>query len=43
MTTSKVRAVTIIKELLQFLGFTNFYCQFICNYSSIANLLTSLM
>ncbi|KAK3557947.1 hypothetical protein QTP86_003874 [Hemibagrus guttatus] len=46
---SKVKAVmdwpelTTIKELQQFLGFLNFYRQFIRNYSSIANPLTPLL
>ncbi|KAM9391592.1 uncharacterized protein KZ484_003110 [Pholidichthys leucotaenia] len=30
------------KQLPQFLGFTNFYCHFIRNYSSLAHLLTTL-
>lgn len=31
------------KELMSFLGFTNFYGYFIANYSAIANSLTSLL
>lgn len=34
---------TMIKDLQQFLGLANFHQQFIQNYSSIANLLTSLL
>ncbi|KAK3513532.1 hypothetical protein QTP70_016468 [Hemibagrus guttatus] len=46
---SKVRVVTewpeptTIKELQRFLGFANFYWQFIQNYNCIANLLASLL
>ncbi|KAK3535143.1 hypothetical protein QTP70_004798 [Hemibagrus guttatus] len=46
---SKVQAVTgwpkptTVKVLQCFLGFANFYCRFICNYSSIASPLTSLL
>ncbi|KAK3574226.1 hypothetical protein QTP86_004306 [Hemibagrus guttatus] len=36
-------APTTVKELQRFLGFANFYRQFIKNYSSIANPLTSLL
>ncbi|KAK3570720.1 hypothetical protein QTP86_025263 [Hemibagrus guttatus] len=36
-------APTTVKELQRFLGFVNFYRQFIKNYSSIANPLTSLL
>ncbi|KAL0181744.1 hypothetical protein M9458_024150, partial [Cirrhinus mrigala] len=49
MDDSKVRAVTewprpkTIKELQRFLGFANFYCRFIHNYSLIAAPLTSLL
>ncbi|XP_048059771.1 uncharacterized mitochondrial protein AtMg00860-like [Megalobrama amblycephala] len=32
-----------IKELQRFLGFANFYCRFIQNYSSITNPLTNLL
>lgn len=49
MIDSKVKCVLecptpkTIKELQHFLGFTNFYCQFIHNFSVIASPLTSLM
>ncbi|KAK3541973.1 hypothetical protein QTP86_009237 [Hemibagrus guttatus] len=49
MDISEVRAVmdwpepTTAKELQRFLGFANFYRQFIRNYSSITNPLTSLL
>ncbi|KAK3561062.1 hypothetical protein QTP86_026373 [Hemibagrus guttatus] len=35
--------LTTVKELQRFLGFANFYRQFIQNYSSISNPLTSLL
>ncbi|KAK3545154.1 hypothetical protein QTP70_001668 [Hemibagrus guttatus] len=47
MDTSKLRTVmdwpepTTVKKLQQFLGFANFYRQFIRNYSSVASPLTS--
>ena len=31
-----------VKDIQSFLGFTNFYCQFIFNYSDIVILLTYL-
>ncbi|KAK3533316.1 hypothetical protein QTP70_016027 [Hemibagrus guttatus] len=49
MDATKVLAVTewpsptTVKELQRFLGFANFYRHFICNYSSVAGLLTSLL
>ncbi|KAK3519889.1 hypothetical protein QTP70_006639 [Hemibagrus guttatus] len=49
MDQSKVQAVTnwpvptSIKELQRFLGFANFYCRFIWNYSATAGPLTSLL
>ncbi|KAK3539759.1 hypothetical protein QTP70_013191 [Hemibagrus guttatus] len=49
MNPKKVMAVmdwpelTTIKELQWFLGFANFCHRFICNYSSIASPLTSLL
>ncbi|KAK3553894.1 hypothetical protein QTP70_012729 [Hemibagrus guttatus] len=49
MDSIKVKAVmdwpepTTIKELQRFLGFDNFYCRCIRNYSSIASPLTSLL
>ncbi|KAK3572801.1 hypothetical protein QTP86_007406 [Hemibagrus guttatus] len=49
MDQSKVQAVTgwpeptTVKDLQRFLGFANFYCRFIRNYSSIASPLTSLL
>ncbi|KAL0173222.1 hypothetical protein M9458_033533, partial [Cirrhinus mrigala] len=49
MDSSKIQAVTewpqpsTIKELQRFLGFANFYRRFICNYSTIAAPLTSLL
>ncbi|KAK3567207.1 hypothetical protein QTP86_013422 [Hemibagrus guttatus] len=45
----KVQAVTewstptTVRELQRFLGFANFYRQFICNYSSVAGPLTLLL
>ncbi|KAK3572273.1 hypothetical protein QTP86_030271 [Hemibagrus guttatus] len=49
MDVTKVQAVTewpspsTVKELQRFLGFPNFYRRFICNYSSVAGPLTSLL
>lgn len=49
MDASKVKTVanwpepTTIKVLQRLLWFANFYCQFICGYSSIASPLTSLL
>ncbi|KAK3539355.1 hypothetical protein QTP70_003840 [Hemibagrus guttatus] len=49
MDVTKVQAVTewsspsTVKELQHFLGFDNFYRWFICNYSSVAGPLTSLL
>ena len=49
MDESKVQAITSwpaprnVKELQSFLGFANFYCRFIDNYSGITKALTSLL
>lgn len=49
MDQSKVSAITAwpepstIKDLKWFLGFANFYCHFICSYSTIASPLTSIL